>query len=42
MSDEIMVPLHKSGIMSIFDKEPTIYTMAWTSLVTAFVNENKS
>jgi hypothetical protein len=37
--NEHIKPLHKSGIMAIFDKEPTIHTMAWVTLVTAYVNE---
>lgn len=38
--DEHIKPLHETGIMSIFDNEPTIYTQAWVTLVTAYVNEN--
>ena len=38
--DEEIAPLHKKGIMSIFDSKPTIHTFAWVALVTAFVNED--
>lgn len=37
--DEKIKPLHEAGIMSVFDKEPTKWTLAWVALVTAFVNE---
>ncbi len=36
-----IAPLDSQGIMSIFDRSPTIYTMAWVVLVTAFVNEKQ-
>ena len=39
--DEVIKPMHKEGIMVIFHNPPTIFTMAWTVLVTAFVNENR-
>lgn len=38
--DEEIAPLHKKGIMSIFQKDPTMFTMAWATLVTAYVNED--
>ena len=34
-----IAPLQEKDIMSIFDKEPTMYTMVWVSLVTAYANE---
>lgn len=37
--DETIKPLHEEGIMGIFNDEPTPLTMAWVTLVTAFVNE---
>ena len=37
--EEEILPLHKAGIMSIFNKEPSYYTSAWVALVTYFVNE---
>jgi hypothetical protein len=39
--DEHIKPLHDAGIMSVFNTRPTAQTMAWTSLVTAYVNENR-
>lgn len=35
-------PFHDSGIMSIFNKPPTLYPLVWVSLVTAFVNEGRA
>jgi len=32
---------HEEGIMSIFDHKPNIYTVAWITLVTAYVNEDR-
>ncbi len=32
-------PFHDEGIMAIFHGKPTIYTMAWVVLCTAYVNE---
>ena len=37
--DEVMAPIHEAGVMSIFNEEPTIYTMAWVTLCAAYVNE---
>lgn len=31
-------PYIEKGIMSIFKEEPSLYMMAWTSLITFFVN----
>lgn len=39
--DKVMGPIHRKGIMSIFHKAPTKYTMAWVVLCVAFVNENR-
>lgn len=36
-----ILPHHMKGIMSIFERKPNIYTMAWVALVTAFVNEGR-
>lgn len=37
--DKHIAPLHKAGIMSIFNDKPSMYTMSWVVLVTAYVNE---
>lgn len=40
--DRNIKPLHEHGIMAIFHfKNPNIYKVAWVTLVTAFVNENR-
>ena len=36
-----IAPRHKEGIMSIFNRKPNKYTLAWVTLVTAYVNENR-
>ena len=36
-----ITPRHKEGIMSIFNRKPNKYTLAWVTLVTAYVNENR-
>ncbi len=33
-----IAPLHKAGIMTIFDKSPNRYTKWWVIRVTGFVN----
>lgn len=37
--EQVMAPIHEAGLMSIFDGEPTVYTMAWLTLCRAYVNE---
>lgn len=37
--DSTIKPLHEEGIMGIFHDEPQKWTLAWVTLVTAFVNE---
>jgi hypothetical protein len=39
--DAKIAPLHSAGIMSIFDKKPTRLRVAWVTLVTAYVNEDR-
>jgi len=38
--DRIMKPLHRNGIMSIFDTPPNEHTEFYVSTVHAIVNEN--
>lgn len=40
--DEEIKPRHDAGIMTIFHTEMSFYEWAWVSLVTAYVNENRS
>jgi len=35
-----IAPVHAEGVMSIFAGQPNIHTMAWVTLVTAYVNES--
>lgn len=39
--DEVIAPLHNSGIMGIFTGKPSLHTFSWVSLVTMFVNEGR-
>lgn len=39
--DKHIAPLHTKGIMAIFHGKPTKYTLAWVTLTTAFVNEDR-
>lgn len=39
--DTHIKPHHDKGIMAIFRVPPTIHTVAWITLVTAYVNENR-
>ena len=40
--NEILAPLHESGIMALFNETPTLELFAWVSLVTAYVNEGRN
>lgn len=39
--DQKIKPFIDKGVMSIFDQKPTRWTLAWVTLVTAFVNEDR-
>lgn len=36
-----ILPLHRAGIMTIFNKKPNQWQLVWVALVTAFVNEDR-
>ncbi len=37
--EEIIKPFYDDGVMSIFNEPPSTFTLAWVTLVTAYVNE---
>lgn len=39
---EHIAPFYEEGIMSMFDADPTLHGLAWATLVTAYVNENRA
>jgi hypothetical protein len=39
--DKKIKPFYDRGIMSIFRQKPGKYALAWVTLVTAFVNEDR-